>query len=135
MIHRAEVICPGAARGSALRLDAPISFWGGVSAETARITLAGHPQIGECVTGRVLIAPSLVGSSSSSAVLLELLHKRIHPLAIVLGERDAILSMGVVVSAEMGWPTLPIFLLPDPPFASGDDLELFPDGGIAVGGR
>jgi predicted aconitase with swiveling domain len=130
MTWQAEVLCKGTASGEVLRLDAPISFWGGISADTAQVTLGGHPQNGACITDRMLVVPRLIGSSSSSAILLELLHKGLQPRGLILGERDAILAVGVVVAAQMGWPTLPVFLLQDPPFISGQSIELFPDGRI-----
>ena len=132
MTWQAEVLCAGQAEGRVLRLDAPISFWGGVSAENACVTLAGHPQQGQSITGRIVVIPRTIGSSSSSAILLELIYKAIAPKAIILGERDAILPIGVVVAAQMGWPTLPVFLLREAPFATGDQIALLPDGRITV---
>jgi predicted aconitase with swiveling domain len=52
----------------------------------------------------VLFLPGTIGSSSASAVLLELVHAGIAPAAIVLHEPDAILLLGLIVAREMGWP-------------------------------
>jgi uncharacterized protein len=101
-----EVLVPGqAGEGAALVLDAPISFWGGVDPATGRIADVRHPQHGECVAGRVLFLPGTIGSSSASAVLMELVHRGIAPAALVLHEPDAILLLGLIVAKEMGWPT------------------------------
>lgn len=124
MTWTAEVLIAGSASGAVLRLDAPISFWGGVSPETGAITLAGHPQRGEMISDRILVLPRLIGSSSSSAVLLELLYRRIAPRALILGERDAILPIGVIAAGQMDWPTIPVLLLDDPGFQTGDRLEI-----------
>ena len=51
--------------------------------------------------------PAAIGSSSSSAVLLELVHAGLAPAGIVLDEPDAILLVGLVVAREMGWQTCP----------------------------
>jgi predicted aconitase with swiveling domain len=103
---RAEVLVPGkAGRGEALILDAPISFWGGVDPKTGRIADVRHPQHGECIAGKVLFLPGTIGSSSASAVLLELVHNGHAPAALVLNEPDAILLLGLIVATEMGWET------------------------------
>ncbi len=102
----AEVLVPGlGGRGPALVLDQPISFWGGVDAATGRIADVRHPQFGESVAGTVLFLPGTIGSSSASAVLMELVHNGHAPAAIVLHEPDAILLLGLIVAREMGWPT------------------------------
>lgn len=94
---------PGA--GPALVLTAPISFWGGVDPQTGRIVDVRHPQHGSSVAGSVLFLPGTIGSSSASAVLLELVHNGNAPAALVLHEPDAILLLGLIVAREMGWPT------------------------------
>ena len=72
---QADVLLPGAAaRGRALALTAPISFWGGVDPKTALIADARHPEFGQDISGRVLLVPETVGSSSAAAILLELVH-------------------------------------------------------------
>jgi len=100
----AEILVPGAAgAGPALVLTAPISFWGGVDPGSGQIIDARHPQRGENVAGKVLFLPGTIGSSSASAVLLELVHGGRAPAAIVMHEPDAILLLGLIVAREMGW--------------------------------
>ena len=130
MSWQADVLCPGSAAGTVLRFSAPISFWGGINPETSQVTLAGHPQQGCAIKDTICVLPQLIGSSSSSAVLLELLYIGMAPRAIILGERDAILPMGVVVASQMGWSGIPVFLLPEPPFNTGERIEMHPDGRI-----
>lgn len=107
-----SVFFPGSAEGDILKLAAPLSFWGGVSWETGAITNVRHPQCGAVVTGRVLVVPEPVGSSSSAAVLLELIRAGRAPAAIVLGRPDAILVVGCLVAREMGWAPPPVVLEP-----------------------
>ena len=103
---RADVLVEGAAgTGEALVLSAPISFWGGVDPATGTIADIRHPQHGRCIAGTVLFLPGTIGSSSASAVLLELVHAGRAPAALVLHEPDAILLLGLVVAREMGWAT------------------------------
>ena len=102
----AEILVPGkAGEGEALALTAPISFWGGVDPKTGRIADVRHPQHGEVISGRVLFLPGTIGSSSASAVLMELVHSGRAPAALVLHEPDAILLLGLIVAREMGWET------------------------------
>jgi predicted aconitase with swiveling domain len=101
-----EILVPGSGdQGVALVLTAPISFWGGVDPKTGRIADVRHPQHGENLSGRVLFLPGTIGSSSASAVLLELVHNGHAPAALVLHEPDAILLLGLIVAREMGWST------------------------------
>jgi predicted aconitase with swiveling domain len=103
---KGEILVPGAkGAGLALVLSAPISFWGGVDPKTGRIADVRHPQCGESISGRVLFLPGTIGSSSASAVLLELVHNGHAPAALILHEPDAILLLGLIVAREMGWPT------------------------------
>ena len=130
MIWQAEMLFQGQAEGEVLRLEDPISFWGGVSPVNSEVILANHPQLGQKIAGKILVVPLLIGSSSSSAIMLELLYGGNAPTALILGGRDAILPIGVVVAHQMGWPTIPVMLLPDPPFKTGDHLRLQTDGTI-----
>jgi len=103
---KGEILVAGlAGSGSALVLSAPISFWGGVDPTSGRIADVRHPQHGKNIAGRVLFLPGTIGSSSASAVLLELVHAGLAPAALVLHEPDAILLLGLIVAREMGWPT------------------------------
>lgn len=121
---QAKVLLEGTAQAKVLRLDAPISFWGGIDPATSQVILAGHPQFGERVSGKILVIRQLIGSSSSSAVMLELAYGGLAPAALILGARDAILPIGVVVAGQMGWKTLPVLVLPDPPFQTEDVLSV-----------
>ncbi|MBA1139608.1 aconitase X swivel domain-containing protein [Mesorhizobium neociceri] len=106
MSAAAEILVPGSGgKGAALVLTAPISFWGGVDPKNGRIADVRHPQHGESIAGRVLFLPGTIGSSSASAVLLELVHNGHAPAALVLHEPDAILLLGLIVAREMGWQT------------------------------
>ena len=98
----------GTARGRLLVLDKPISFWGGVDPLTGRIQDPRHPRHGTKLGGRVLAMERTIGSSSSSAVMLELLRNRVAPAGIVVGRPDAILVLGLLVAEELGYDTIPV---------------------------
>ncbi|MBY0496848.1 MAG: DUF126 domain-containing protein [Cyanobacteria bacterium] len=106
MTVAAEVLLAGpAASATALALTAPISFWGGVDPKTGLVADPRHPEHGQLVTGKILLVPETVGSSSAAAILLELVHGNRAPAAIVLHEPDAILLLGLIVAKEMGYVT------------------------------
>jgi predicted aconitase with swiveling domain len=106
MPMQAEILVAGdAGEGDALVLSAPISFWGGVNPGTGEIADVRHPEHGYSIAGKVLFLPGTIGSSSASAVLLELVHAGHAPAALVLHEPDAILLLGLIVAREMGLRT------------------------------
>ena len=105
-----KALLPGTAQGRVLKLPT-LSLWGSVDPFSGKLTDPALPHWGESVKGRVLMIAEPVGSSSSSAVLLELLHAGNAPAAIVLGRADAIVALGVLVAREMGWATIPIAVL------------------------
>lgn len=83
-----RALLAGAAAGSALVLDEPLSFWGGLDPGTGKIVDQRHPQVGTAISGRVLVMPSGRGSSSSSSVLAESLRAGTGPAAVLLREPD-----------------------------------------------
>ena len=95
----------------ALVFSEPISFWGGIDPASGRVINPRHPESGSCIAGAVLFLPGTIGSSSASAVLMELVHAGKAPAAIVLHEPDAILLIGLICAREMGWQTPPAFKL------------------------
>jgi len=107
-----RVLVPGEGAGRVLRLDEPLSFWGGVDPATGRIIDRRHGRCGESVSGRVLVMPWGRGSGSSSSVLLEGVRLGTAPAAIVLREVDGILALGAAVARELYERTPPIIVLP-----------------------
>jgi predicted aconitase with swiveling domain len=120
---RAEPILPGRAEGTVLRLDGPLSFWGGVDPATGALTDPRSAHHGRLIGSTILMVPETRGSSSSSAVMLELLASGRAPAAIVMGRLDAILGLGILVAREMGWPTIPLLVLPAAAQAGFSDGE------------
>jgi predicted aconitase with swiveling domain len=116
---------PGKASGTVLALDEPLSFWGGVDL-SGTIVDSHHPQRGKSLTGRVVAMPTGRGSSSSTAVLAELIRTGTAPAALLLAECDAILVIGALVAAEVYDITLPIVQL------TPDDLARLESGSEAT---
>ena len=133
-----SVILAGSGAGPLVVLAKPISLWGGVEPSTGRIIDPRHPDHGKDISGSVLVLPATIGSSSSSAIMLELLRQRHAPAAVLLGRVDAILTLGIIVAREMGYPAIPVITL------AAEDLARLPsqgwatvsgDGGIEVRGE
>ena len=97
----ATPIVPGIAEGPSLVLDQPLSWWGGIDPRDGTIIDAHHPQHGQPTAGRVLILPGGRGSSGGSAVLAESVRLMTAPAALVLGEVDPILVVGLIVASEL----------------------------------
>ena len=130
-----DVLVPASPRrivtGRALHLPEPISFWGGVSSIDGTLTDPRCAQHGQSIAGRVLLIRELRGSSSGSSVLLELVHRRCAPNAILLSEPDAILALGALVAHEMQWAAPGIFRLPaeyQQRILADVELSIGPDG-------
>jgi len=119
---RGTVLAAGVADGVALRLDEPLSLWGGVDPGSGEIIDARHPQRGTSLNGRVLVMAAVRGSSSSSSVLAEMVRAGCAPAAIVLGEADLILAVGAAVAEELYAIRVPIVQLP------AAELATIPDG-------
>ncbi|HCA84854.1 MAG TPA: aconitase subunit 2 [Streptomyces sp.] len=117
---------PGTGSGRVLKLESPLSFWGGTGHD-GRIIDRHHPQYGSTMAGRVLAMTSGRGSSSSSSVLAEQLRAGTGPVTILMTEADAIVVLGAIVADELYGIRTPVVLL------SADDFAALPDGaGLSV---
>ena len=120
-----RTLVAGFARGQALRLDEPLSLWGGMDPATGKVIDRRHPQAGEDVAGRVLLMPSGRGSSSSSSVLAEAVRAGTAPAAVILLEPDPIVVLGAVVAAELYGRRVPVVVLGEAAYGairSGDEV-------------
>lgn len=114
----ARTLVAGEARGPALVLEEPLSFWGGLDPETGRVIDVHHAQLGVEVTGRVLVMPSGRGSSSSSSVLVEAIYEGTGPVAIVMREPDPIVALGAIVVRELYGTRFPVIVVDEATYGS-----------------
>ncbi len=112
----------GTAEGKILLCAKPLSLWGGIDPLSGRIIDRRHDRCGEVVTGRVLALPGEKGSSTGSAVLLEMIRAGTAPAAILLERLAPILALGGIVADELYGRSLPIVTL------SGSDYRRLADG-------
>jgi uncharacterized protein len=125
----------GHAEGEILKLTGPISFWGGVDPKSGRISDPRHPDHDKPVCGRILVLPGMIGSSSSSYILLELMSIGRAPAGLILAEPDAILGLGVVVAREMDYGSIPVVVLPraqQDALCTGQRARIGEDGSIQI---
>lgn len=106
-----RTLVAGHATGTALVLEEPLSFWGGLDPVTGALIDTHHPQLGANLTGRVLVMPSGRGSSSSSYVLAEAIRAGTGPAAIILREPDGIIALGAIVARELYGVPMPVITL------------------------
>lgn len=119
-VFEGRAMVAGEAAGQVLRLDEPLSFWGGLDPATGRIIDRRHPQVGQSVTNQILVMPSGRGSSSGSSTLCEAVRAGTGPAAILMVEPDEIIALGAVVADEIYGRLIPVVVLPADRF---DDLS------------
>lgn len=101
-------LTPGIGSGPILRLDAPLSFWGGVDPSTGIIIDAHHPQAGIRITDAIVVLESVRGSNAGGTVLMECIRAGTAPAGIVLRYPTQILAVGPIVAGEIYGRALPI---------------------------
>lgn len=95
------VLNPGTAAGQVLRLEEPLSFWGGYDPSTGKIIDQHHPQAGLSVRDKILVLPSSRGSAGTPAGVAESLRTAQGPVAIVIGSTDVNISIGAMVAEKL----------------------------------
>ena len=110
-------VVPGAAAGELLHADVGLSFMGGVDSSTGWVIDTHHPLHGQSVSGKVLALPSGRGSCSGSATLFELLLNGHAPAALIFRADEPILTLGVILAAEVFGIGIPVVRLSAADFA------------------
>ncbi len=121
----------GQASGAVLHADVGLSFMGGVDAASGLVLDHHHPLFGQSVAGKILAIPSGRGSCSGSLVLFELLMNGHAPAALVFCRSETILTLGVLIAAELFGRGIPVLMLDDAAYA---ELKTF-DFARIDGGR
>jgi hypothetical protein len=93
-----RVIRTGYCEGEALVSPEPLSFFGGVDAETGYVVEPGHPLQGQCIAGRVLVFPTAKGSTVGSYSLYRLKKAGLAPVGIINGESEPIVAVGAIIA-------------------------------------
>lgn len=130
-----RVVVAGAAAGELLVSDQPLSFWGGYDHQTGEIIDRRHPLSGQIGAGRILALPNTIGSSTTTAVLLEAVRARTAPAAILTTGVDSFLALASIVANEMYARPIPIVALSEDQFAqliTGNRVQVHPDGRVIL---
>jgi predicted aconitase with swiveling domain len=126
-----RVIVAGEAEGELLVSSEPLSFWGGYDHQTGEIIDRRHPLSGQIAKGRILAIPNTIGSSTTTAVLLEAVRAGTAPAAILTTSTDAFLALASIVAQEMYGTPIPILALDSKQFetlVSGTKAAVRQDG-------
>ena len=106
-----HTVVSGVTEGLVLRSEQPLSFWGGIDAKTGRIIDARHDRHGQSIAGRIFVFPFEKGSSTASAVLVELVRIGRAPAAIITTALCPILALGSLVAEQLYGRGVPIVVL------------------------
>ncbi|MFN6007915.1 MAG: aconitase X [Paracoccaceae bacterium] len=117
-ILQGKALISGQASGAVQHADVGLSFMGGVDATTGRIIDVHHPLCGKSVAGKILAIPSGRGSCSGSLVIFELLMNGHAPAALVFRHKETILTLGVLIAAELFQRGIPVLQLDEAEFAA-----------------
>ncbi len=101
----------GSIDGQVLRLDEPLSFWGGFDATSGAVIDRAHPQVGETLAGKVVAMPGSKGSSGTPGVLGESIRRGTGPAAMVVTKADINLVAGSLTAATLYDRPCPILLV------------------------
>ena len=124
----------GIANGEVLKLDEPLSFWGGVDPQTGEITDLRHPQGGMSVKGKILMMPFGRGSSSGSSVIAEGIRSGSGPAGIIMMEADEIIALGAIAADEIYGKAMPLIVVEKTEYetySTGDQIAIS-DNGITL---
>ena len=103
----------GKAQGAVLKLDDPLSFWGGFDSASGKVIDRFHPQHGLCLSDAVLFMERGRGSSSGASVLAEAIRLGTAPTAIILLDEDAIIATGALVAQMLYGLDCPVVAIGD----------------------
>jgi uncharacterized protein len=130
-----KVIIPGAAEGTALVSNEPLSFWGGYDWKTGEIIDRRHILSGAIAKDKVLAIPFTRGSSTTTAVLLEAIRAKTAPIAIITTETDFFFALASVVADELYSASLPLVALAEEDFAklrTDDIVQITTNGTVTI---
>lgn len=93
-----RTIVEGTVEGIALVSPIPISFFGGVDAETGIITDSENPLFGESLTDKIFVFPESKGSTVGSYVIYGLSVNNVAPLALIANKAETIVIAGAILA-------------------------------------
>lgn len=108
---KAQVLFAASAKGEIMVLTDWLSFGGGLDPESGRISDQSHPQVGHCITNKILVLPGVRGSAGSPSTLAESLRLRTGPGAVILGEAETSSLAAAFVANELYRIRIPVLVV------------------------
>lgn len=110
-------IMPGTASGRLVHAEVGLSFMGGVDPNSGIVIDSHHPLCGTDISGAILAIPSGRGSCAGSLVIFELLLNGHAPGALIFQHKETILTLGVLIAAELFQRGIPVIALSSEDFS------------------
>ena len=129
------VVVAGECAGELLVSTEPLSFWGGYDCQTGEVIDRRHTLSGRIAAGRILALPNTIGSSTTTAVLLEAVRAGTAPIAILTIGVDAFLALASLVAHEMYGRAIPLVALQEAQFhklRTGAQANIRADGTLQI---
>ncbi len=134
---QARILFDGTAEAEVMRLDAPLSFWGGFDPLTGIILDNNHPQKGQSLKGKVLVMPATRGSGGTPGGVAETIRNGSGPVAVIMGEGDVNVMVGAAVAQQLYGLNCPILEVTGADYetvASARRLRILEGGIIEIAG-
>ena len=130
---RGKFFVSGQASGKLVKSERAISFWGGLDPATGEVIDRRSDVTGRSVAGKVFAFPEGIGSSTTSAVLLEAVRNGTNPVAVINIKTEPILVTGALVAKEIYQVDIPVVSLVREEYEElddGDEIKLDGDSGL-----
>lgn len=121
--YKGRVLNKGQVQGEVLLLEEPLSFWGGYDPKTGTILDKQHPQVGQVMTGKIVVMPGTRGSSGTPGVLGESLRLGTGPLGLILNKGDINVAAAAMVVSTLYDKHCPVVELTKDEFSQLTDKQ------------
>jgi hypothetical protein len=113
IIVKCRPVLMGVAEGEALVTEQPLCLYDSVDPKSGSIMNRRHELYGENVSGKVLIFPYGIGSTTSSATILEASRCNNAPNAIINLETEPTIAIGALLAERLYGKIIPIVDKPE----------------------
>lgn len=110
---RCHIVFKGIAEGEALTTEQPLCLYDSLDPKSGNIVNRRHELFGENVSGKIFVFPYGIGSSTSSATILEASRCGKAPKAIVNMETEPVIAVGAVLAEKLYERIIPIVDKPE----------------------
>lgn len=110
---RCHIVFKGVAEGEALTTEQPLCLYDSLDPKSGNIINRRNELFGENVSGKILVFPYGIGSSTSAATILEASRCGKAPKAIVNLETEPVIAVGAVLAGKLYGRIIPIVDRPE----------------------